>query len=255
MDLPYRSLLKEFLKIETKTGQQRRAVIVRHNIRKRWQRLGIWNPEWGIPGRVDTQPRDWVDSWRWRWQSDTDPPPYDPQHPVSRAVQLRKNLDYSERPVPPPRSRLSEDASASEAESFIISRPWFIYSLGGYEFMERKARIPWQQRGRPDPGQDSQVRKWWKERGDWQKSWEVPGDRSHVVVGWKWRHESPSPEPEDLSRLLADDMDCTPSEVDALEAVRIPTPPSPRFPQTNHHGPYIFGRREDAEEFGDQNLP
>ncbi|KAH6614528.1 hypothetical protein B0J18DRAFT_447022 [Chaetomium sp. MPI-SDFR-AT-0129] len=244
MRLPDRSRLREFLGLEP--GQKRRAVIVRRNIRKRWQRLGIWNPEWGIPDRADPQPRDRTDDWSWRWQSDTDPPPYDPQHPVSRAVQLRKNLDYGERHVPPPRSRLSEDASASEAESFITSRPWFTYSLERYEHIERKERIPWQQHGRPNPGQDSQVTKWWKERGDWQEHWEVPGDRSHVV-GWKWRHESPSPEPEDLSRLITTEMDFTPSEFDALEAVRTPTPPSPRFPQTNYHGPYIFGGREDAE--------
>ena len=83
-------------------------------------------------------------------------------------------------------------------------------------------------------------------KGRLAKNWEVPGDRNHVVVGWKWRHESPSPEPEDLSPLITEHMDITPSEVDA--------PPSPGFPQTNHNGPYIFGRREDAE-FGNQNPP
>jgi hypothetical protein len=82
----------------------------------------------------------------------------------------------------------------------------------------------------------------------------VPRDRNHVVVGWKWRHESPSPEPEDLSPLITEHMDFTPSEVDALKSARTPTPLSPRLPQTNHNGPYIFGRREDAE-FGNQNPP
>ena len=41
------------------------------------------------------------------------------------------------------------------------------------------------------------------------------------MPGWKWRHESPSPEPEDLTVLEGGelDMDFTPSEVDALEAI------------------------------------
>jgi hypothetical protein len=45
-------------------GYQRRSVIVRRNIRKRWQRLGIWNPEWGIPGRINPQPSDYTRKWK-----------------------------------------------------------------------------------------------------------------------------------------------------------------------------------------------
>ncbi|KAI0425075.1 hypothetical protein F5Y09DRAFT_352764 [Xylaria sp. FL1042] len=179
-------------------GYQRRDVIVRRNIRKRWQRLGIWNPEWGIPGRPST-----------------DPPPSDPRHPINRAVQLRGNLAYGEHTPPPPSSHLRDDSSASEAESFIISRPWFIFAAEKLEFRERDHRIPVEQRGRSNPDEDSQVIKWWKERGDWMRT-------------WKWRHESPSPEPEDLTPLNTDDMDFTPSEVDALEAIPPTSPPRPR---------------------------
>jgi hypothetical protein len=215
-------------------------------------------PSVGDPGRVDAQPKDYDHDWKWKWESDTDPPPSDPRHPISRAVQLRKNLDYGERLLPPPRSRLQENDSASQAESFIISRPWFLYSLECNEFSRRKDRIPWQQRGRPHPGGGNQVTIWWKERGDWQEDWEVPGkDRGHPVAEWKWRHESPSPEPEDLSRLLTDGMDFTPSEIDALEANRRPTPPPPRFPQPSDpecHGPYIFGN-VDLLDFGACNPP
>lgn len=236
-DLPWKSPLAETLNPTKNTGQKRRAVIIRRIIRKRWQHLGIWNPKWGIPDRVDAQPPDWVDDWTWRWQSDADPPLYDPQHPLSRAVQLRENLDYGERPVPPPRSRLSEDASASEAESFITSRPWFLYSLENFEFRERKARIPWEKYGRPDFGMGDQVLTWWHERGDWKTDWEAPGDDSFLVVGWKWRHESPSPEPEDLSPLITNEMDFTPSEVDALEAVWTPTPSPPGSPQITRPDP------------------
>ncbi|AEO71205.1 uncharacterized protein THITE_2092710 [Thermothielavioides terrestris NRRL 8126] len=71
----------------------------------RWQRLGTWNPT-----------------------------PSDPRPPINRAGQLRKSLEYGERPSPPPRSPLQNDASTSEAECFIISRFWFIYSLECNEF-------------------------------------------------------------------------------------------------------------------------
>ncbi|KAI1123478.1 hypothetical protein F5Y10DRAFT_51621 [Nemania abortiva] len=195
-------------------GYQRRDVIVRRNIRKRWQRLGIWNPEWGIPGRVNRQPNDNIRDWKWKWQSPTDPPPSDPRHPISRAVQLRKNLAYGEHAPPPPRSHLRDDSSASEAESFIISRPWFIFEIEKFEFVERDHRIPVEQRGFLNPNEDGQVTKWWKERGDWFPT-------------WKWRHESPSPEPEDLTPLNTDAMDFTPSEVDALEAIPPTSPPRP----------------------------
>ncbi|KAK4214524.1 hypothetical protein QBC37DRAFT_440091 [Rhypophila decipiens] len=194
-------------------GYQRRDVIIRRNIRKRWQRLGIWNPDWGVPGRVNRQPNDNVRTWKWKWQSTADPPSSDPRHPISRAVQLRRNLGYGECAPPPPRSHLRDDSSASEAESFIISRPWFIWEVEKFEFMEREDRIPVEQRGRPNPDGDDQVVKWWKERGHWRP-------------GWKWPHEGPSPEPEeDLTPLNTDDLDFTPSEADALEAIGPNSPP------------------------------
>ena len=56
---------------------------------------------------------------------------------------------------------------------------------------------------------------------------ENPGEK--FVPGWKWRHESPSPEPEDLTPLNTMDMEFTPSEVDALEAIPAPTPPPERI--------------------------
>ncbi len=195
---------------------QRRAVIARRSIKRRWQRLGIWNPSWGIPGRSNPQPKDAVGTWQWAWQSS---PNWrfgkDPDNPVRRALELRRNLAYGEHAPPPPRSHLKADASVSESESFITSRPWFVYLLESAEFTRRHSRIPTHQLGRRrDPDEDDPVTRAWKERGDWEP-------------GWKWRHESPEPEQEDLTPLLTDEMEYTPSEVDALEAIppRSPTPP------------------------------
>ena len=41
-----------------RAGQRRRKVFIRHRIKKRWDRHGVWNPEWGIPGRVNEGPQD-----------------------------------------------------------------------------------------------------------------------------------------------------------------------------------------------------
>ncbi|KAK3365015.1 hypothetical protein B0T24DRAFT_723973 [Lasiosphaeria ovina] len=51
-----------------------------------------------------------------------------------------------------------------------------------------------------------------------------------LVPGWKWRHMSPSLEPEGLTPLNTVSMELTSSEVDTLEAVPPPTPPpEPRY--------------------------
>ncbi|KAL2259066.1 hypothetical protein VTK26DRAFT_7392 [Humicola hyalothermophila] len=232
--------LNSFLK--GRVGRQKRAIIARRNVRKRWQRLGIWNPSWGIPGRVNAQPNDNVDSWKWKWQSDNEPPPMDPRHPITRAVQLRKGMVAGESAAPPPRSHLADDASASEAESFIISRPWFMYVLEQLEFQERMLRIPMLQWGNYSEGEDDQVTKWWKERGDYRDEWRY---ENRLIPGWKWRHESPSPEPEDLTPLLTDEMDFTPSEIDALEAIPPPTPPPPPPAVTKRDRPLFWVSDED----------
>ncbi|KAK3309294.1 uncharacterized protein B0T15DRAFT_22 [Chaetomium strumarium] len=170
-------------------------------------------------------------------------------------MQLRDNLAYGEHATPPPRSSLGDDASATESESFIISRPWFMYWAESFEFMTRSHRIPWDRRGHHEPEQESRVERWWKERGEWKSDWEVPG--------WKWRHESPSPEPEDLSPLITDDMDFTPSEVDALEAVPPPSPPPPWYMRSIlpeyaandlSHQSFIF-QNGDADRFPDHDIP
>jgi hypothetical protein len=134
----------------------------------------------------------------------------------------------------PPRSHLKKDASASQAESFIISRPWFMFEVECNEESQRYTRLPDRKTMHLYKGSTAgNIRRFWEERGDWKADWE---DRRGVtkaefLIGWKWRHEGPSPEPEDLSGLedLAT-LELTPSEADALEAVRPPSPPTPPRP-------------------------
>ena len=90
------------------------------------------------------------------------------------------------------------------------------------------------------------VTKRWKEKGLWKES---RGDQP----GWKWRHESPSSEPADPN-----DMEFTPSEIDALEEIPPPTPrPSPKLSSLEHRDPtwsnifgWSHGYKGDPPPFG-----
>ena len=227
-------------------GRQRRPIIARRNVRKRWEKLGVWNPQWGIPGRTDQQSNDRSDKWDWRWHtprplhrqegdggasgymrainpfSEAGLEVLNPDHPTVRAVSLRQGLGQLEHVPVPPRPAL-KDASPAEAESFILSRPWFMYALETTEEQMRHARLP--RRGHADPTPDLawEVLTHWKNIGAFNA--DSGPSRYKNYPGWKWPHESPSPEPEDLQTLITGDMDFTPSEADALEAI---PPPSPR---------------------------
>ncbi|KAK3314422.1 hypothetical protein B0H66DRAFT_631163 [Apodospora peruviana] len=179
-------------------GQWRRKILARHFVKRRWQKLGVWNPQWGIPGRFKPRAGDFPEYWKWKWQGDDTVYQDWKDEPVSRAVFLRHGLRRGEQGPLPPRSHITESTSVSQAESFITSRPWFVFRLDIHEEIARQATLP---------------------RALWR-------DYSAPRVGWKWRHESPSPEPEDLAQYNGiDDFDLTPSEIDAMETIPPPTPP------------------------------
>ncbi len=237
-----------------RAGDERVNIIIRRNIKRRWEKLGVWNPEWGFPDRVENpQPNDDTRTWKWPWQhgdaaadwsdkgeDDLGAMARNPRHPVTRAIELRRGRRRSEHSPVIPHSRLQTDASASQGESFITSRPWFMFQVEGCEDWERLARVPLRTHhfyGNKAPFLS--VRDQWRERGDWKEEWPYEErHQSRQVIGWKWRHESPSPEPEDHDRLDNPTLDLTPSEIDALEAVRPPTPPPPpRTPDPPLIGP------------------
>ena len=94
----------------------------------------------------------------------------------------------------------------------------------------------------------------WVEAGDRKEEWCDPLADHHGTLGWKWRHESPTPEPEDLSAInYLSDLELTPSEAAALDAVRPPTPASPRAlddqPAGVDHFDYtpVFKRQKEAQ--------
>ncbi|KAI0868581.1 hypothetical protein GGS24DRAFT_481950 [Hypoxylon argillaceum] len=223
----------------------RKGVWVRHNIKRRWEKLGIWNPNWGFAGRRLDASDDFT-KWTWRWQpdgaGDGDSPGHYARGLVLRALRLRQNLLRGECAPVMPRSHLEPDALADTAEAFLISRPCFLFQLEVAEEQMRFARLlaPWIKGSYPSSTPREQVIKWWKKRGDWkdeyygdgvyEKEWnyEFYHSKEHgTVTAWKWRHESPSPEPESLTPLeenrqwdssigMAEFMNFAPEEIDEL---------------------------------------
>ncbi|KAI1347199.1 hypothetical protein F5Y01DRAFT_307762 [Xylaria sp. FL0043] len=241
-------------------GQRRQGVIVRHLVKRRWEKLGIWNPDWGFAGRK-VQPRDDARRWKWAWQqherpgADTDPgaPDRYARELVERALRLRQALRHGEHAPVLPRSHPGPDTTAAQAEAFLISRPWFIFEVEVAEQFERYYRLSIQDRQRYPRSIRRQVVERWKERGDWRDEF----DRTDWVTGWKWRHESPSPEPEDLTPLdnmrdspldAAEDMGFTPSEIDELETIDLPRSEQPEgfwVIEDGDEPPYFPGQMED----------
>ncbi|KAF2241451.1 hypothetical protein BU26DRAFT_525276 [Trematosphaeria pertusa] len=216
-------------------GVRRQGVIVRHNVKRRWEKLGVWNPEWGFAGRK-VQPNDNFRRWTWRWQPDGAADDlirayHDARELVARGLRLRQNLRRGEHAPVLPRSRLGQDTTTAQAEAFLISRPWFIFQIEVAEEKARYRRLSNEDRRRYSHSARDQVIEWWKERGDWRGEF----NGNDWVTSWKWRHESPSPEPEDLtpidnmkdSPLEATDMKFTPSEIDELETIKLPRSEQP----------------------------
>ncbi|KAJ8129052.1 hypothetical protein O1611_g4580 [Lasiodiplodia mahajangana] len=202
-----------------RNGVRRQVIIARRNIRRRWQKLGVWNPEWGFNQRKARLNDDRFHKWTWRSHSDDVNRPYDEAAELAaRGLRSRRNLRRGERAIIP-HSYPAQDTGADKAEAFLISRPWFTFQLEVAEEEVRHQRLPIQHRYPHLPS--TQVIEWWKQRGDW---W----DEVNRNMFWKWRDESPSPEPEDLTALYnirespleaANAMEFTPSEIDELKMI------------------------------------
>ncbi|EJT79280.1 hypothetical protein GGTG_04366 [Gaeumannomyces tritici R3-111a-1] len=108
------------------------GILTRHFVKAQWEQLGIWNPEWGFPGRNQQEPGDFADKRRWPWEQaeDDDEGISRQRHEaIVRAVRERRNLCRGRWAPVAPRRHPGPDTSAAEAYSFLTSRPWFIYKL------------------------------------------------------------------------------------------------------------------------------
>jgi len=244
-------------------GNQRMDIMVRNSIRKRWEALGIWNPEWGIPIMGlrfgdNCHPDEW--SWKWRTRPvrgkyQTRPfaeqvaswPPRDEEHVDERAI--RRYFENKGQWVETQAPSNSDTAVTAEDEfdqneARITTRPWYQWAM---EVLEEAIKL-----GRTDDtgyadreAAAVKIREQWKAKGDWKESWvDSPG--------WRWKHESPSPEPEDPN-----EMDFSPSEIDALEAIPPPTPLTfngrpwiPKFGLPSEEAERIFGQLEQSDPNG-----
>lgn len=217
-------------------GKQRRVIIARHIVRKRWEHLGIWNPEWGIPREIDTEPDGCIAEWKWTWQAGTEEPGPNSERLVMRVVQQRKGLSGGDQaPLPGAHSALAGDVSASDGESFITSRPWFLFDLESAEFSTRMKRLPLNQcdlePAKPENNvYIGEVVEWWKQRGHWNTGQDMPGDPRGATTGWRWPFEALLGEWDKLPLLNSDGMDYSPSEIDALEAIPPPNCRDDMFP-------------------------
>ncbi|KAK1519479.1 uncharacterized protein CCOS01_11130 [Colletotrichum costaricense] len=212
-------------------GIRRIGIVARHNMKKRWGRLGIWNPAWGFAGR-NVKPNDNFYEWRWKWDQDDGEGSVSHDHKweeglIKRKLLIRKKLRRGEYVRIVPQPALAQDATASQAESYFTSRPWFMFELEVTEEKQRLSRISFKDQHKlPQTSSIGQVIERWKVRGDWRDEYDEEG-----VTSWTWKDESHSPEPEDLTPIQSMDdldsldatvMDFTPSELDELETNELP---------------------------------
>lgn len=202
--------------------EEREPIFIRHRIRKRWQELGIWNPAWDVaflpcfegpdPCRISTPAE-----WEWEWESEKRRRPGPWVKHRDQASDAPFNLSISP-------AKVAEGASMREAEAFIVSRPWLVYEMHKAENKIRFKRIPPSLLWRLDTWffPEGQERRVWKERGEWNDSWDEPGIKEQSIQpGWTWRDESPEPELDDI--LQFDTADLDPCDLLEWEAIPLPS--------------------------------
>lgn len=201
----------------TRAGKLRADVFARFAVRRRWEKLGVWNESWGIPGRRDARANDNPMNWNWKWEESGPASAFDcpfPDLPTVHAVNAREGLMAGQRRLTLTKPPLGENPSKSEGRHFITSRPWFVW---GVDVAEENARLERISRGvgiycSLDP--EHRVRSWWTRACLTQL---------HGVCdpqyAWKWGYEKPPPDSSDISlegmslaeREAMDDIDSMPN--------------------------------------------
>ncbi|OAA61211.1 hypothetical protein SPI_05235 [Niveomyces insectorum RCEF 264] len=219
--------------LKGKNALLRENIICHHYVRRRWEKLGVWNPTWRYTNPFRERRDDWC-RWAWRWQTETSGDKVDRRRHsrdvVARGVHLRRNLRRGEKTPILPRSHPGPDATAAEAEAFLVSRPWFQFSVEVAEERVRSMRLA-NNKNNAIRCQERVV-EWWKERGDWRDDYGQPSDADLKMTAWRWRDESPEPEPEDIAPIyempkmdipesLVKKMEFTRSEIDGLELISL----------------------------------
>lgn len=187
---------------------RKRWVAVRRSMKKRWEKLGVWNSEWGVPTGIFGEFGNGDGPYTWPWEQkrprtirkyDFLPreekmgsrPSPDEEWPIEHAIRmhLEKEGRWSTTlKLQSPSAEPSADIDEDGGESLIASRPWFIWQIEVAEELERfKRSITMPRLSRDDRARTNVTARW---KDSWGK------DRSgRDVPGWKWEHESPSQHP------------------------------------------------------------
>ncbi|OAA55703.1 hypothetical protein ISF_07808 [Cordyceps fumosorosea ARSEF 2679] len=266
---------------EGRLGTHRLGVLVRHNIKRRWGALNIWNPKWGFAGRSMLASDD-ANAWQWPWE----PPMHqgfahseflrDAYYETLIALVLRQRMGVHRHQEIPISAYMSnepfEPLSPADAEVWLITRPWVTFQIEVAEECMRYLRLSPEQRRCHPHYPRGEVIKWWKARGDWRDEFDnlvEHGLFSYVesVNAWTWRCEYPSPEPESITPispyhrrpLQETEIDFSESEVEDLETTELPEDEQPEShwsrPSYSYDGPLHFpgplpfpGQTESLEE-------
>ncbi|KAL2395302.1 hypothetical protein ABEF93_003567 [Exophiala dermatitidis] len=217
-------------------GVQKAHIMSRHRIKERWQQLGVWDLKWGIPVNLKGlfQPADEFNWWPWLNPGYALSPIGNaklkgPEICAARRYLQKKKEQGREAEAPARIMELANRAagiSANHDESPITSRPWFLFALEVAAEEVRLGRHPRADRHDTFLTARINVAARWQRDGYWKDSWTDNAkfgsfeDGWSSLPGWTWGHELPSPGTPD-----PDGMEFTPSEIDAIEAIRPPTPP------------------------------
>ncbi|PHH54667.1 hypothetical protein CFIMG_004545RAa [Ceratocystis fimbriata CBS 114723] len=209
---------KAFLRSDI--GHIRMAIVVRHLIRVRWSKLGVWNPIWGCPDGPNDEYKDQLSFWTWPWDGTIDAPGWENEngeiispdniypedvvelnasHPIARLIDMRLDQRRGDPVLHEVMMPPDEKSSMEYRMRFVISRPWMHFNMDRVaEEVRIKERLNKKQPNlcRDLAVDDKDIRDWMKANGEWSQSWDA-----RSLIGWTWPGEASVGAFEDLDTI------------------------------------------------------
>lgn len=211
---------------------EERTVAPMEFVKWRWQQLGVWDPAWDMslplpkPGLRKVQFSKLGEGWDWKWNEHIKPNAMSEREILRQLVDARRHFTYGEHRPLGARSILTENSTRGHALSYLSSRPWLIHHLEEQEDCVRLGRLTREDQRKIKSHTAERVHRRWVALGIWDRNWESfhnPKD-GNVFPGWRWRSESPEPDPQLMCQLLR--LATTTPEADLP-----PPPPKKRMPE------------------------
>lgn len=196
------------------SDRQKRA-LAWHFVRKRWEHMGVWNEAWLLLDDKETG-----FGWKWPWQRTTAQATGDAlaRHAIRKCGaaprgEYGRTVMRNAAPVWP-----RAGWRQVQGDSFIASRPWFVFQVECVVEEIRRKRLGARERGLLE-APAAWVRERWSEQDIWDDRWEMKysDDTYEVCVGWSWRHELPEPGLQNLRSLH--DIGNLPLEPDEVQVL------------------------------------